>query len=85
MRRSAAVLFLFVIALSISGAGDCIANPGIIPVMKFTTPAMPDGVPDGWKLEKKTGRPLMNMEKDGDSFYCHAKVDLESRPEERKI
>ncbi len=71
MRRSAAVLFLFVIALSISGAGDCIANPGIIPVMKFTTPAMPDGVPDGWKLEKKTGRPLMNMEKDGDSFYLH--------------
>ena len=71
MRRSAAVLFSFVIALSIVGAGDCIANPGIIPVTKFTTPAMSGGIPDGWKLEKKAGQPLMNMEKDGDNFYLH--------------
>lgn len=71
MKRSAAVLFLFVIALSIVWAGDCFANPGIIPVTKFTTPAVPGGVPEGWKLEKKTGPPLMNIEKDGDSFYLH--------------
>ncbi len=69
MKRSAAVLFLSVIALSIVWTYDCIANPGIIPVTKFTTPAMPGGIPDGWKLEKKAGRPMMNMEKDGDAFY----------------
>jgi outer membrane protein OmpA-like peptidoglycan-associated protein len=71
MKRSAAVLFLSFIALSIVWTYDCIANPGIIPVTKFTTPAMPGGIPDGWKLEKKTGHPLMNMEKDGNAFYLH--------------
>jgi outer membrane protein OmpA-like peptidoglycan-associated protein len=71
MKRSAAVLFLFFIALSIVWTCDCIANPGIVPVTKFTTPAMPGGIPDGWKLEKKAGRSLMNMEKEGDVFYLH--------------
>lgn len=69
MKRSAAVIFLFFIALSIVRAHNCVANPGIIPVTKFSTPAMSGGIPDGWKLEKKSGRPLMNMEKDGDAFY----------------
>ncbi len=71
MKRSAAVPFLLVIALSIVVTCDCLANPGIIPVAKFTTSAMPGGIPDGWKLEKKTGSPLMNMEKDGDGLYLH--------------
>lgn len=69
MKRNTAVLYLFLIALSGIWASSGIANPGIIPVMKFTTPAMPGGVPDGWKLDRKSGRPLMSMEKDGDSFY----------------
>jgi outer membrane protein OmpA-like peptidoglycan-associated protein len=70
MKTSAAVLFLF-IALSIVWTYDCIASPGIIPVTKFNTPAMPGGIPYGWKLEKKAGRPLMNMEKVGNAFYLH--------------
>jgi outer membrane protein OmpA-like peptidoglycan-associated protein len=57
--------------LSIVCSIDCLANPGIIPVMKYNTPAMSGGIPDGWKLEKKAGQPLMSMEKDGDSFYLH--------------
>ena len=68
MKTSAAVLFLF-IALSIVWTYDCTASPGIIPVTKFNTPAMPGGIPYGWKLEKKAGRPLMNMEKAGNAFY----------------
>ncbi|MGV8057655.1 MAG: OmpA family protein [Smithellaceae bacterium] len=71
MKKRAAVLFLFFIALPVVWNRDCIANPGIIPVAKFTTPAMPGGSPDGWKLEKKAGNPLMNMEKDGNAFYLH--------------
>jgi outer membrane protein OmpA-like peptidoglycan-associated protein len=70
MKRSAAVLLLFIV-LSIVGTSDCIANIGIIPVTKFNTPAMPGGIPDGWKLERKAGRPLMTMEKDGNAFYLH--------------
>ncbi|PKN76686.1 MAG: hypothetical protein CVU52_03655 [Deltaproteobacteria bacterium HGW-Deltaproteobacteria-10] len=71
MRRSAIILFLSVMVLSIVCSVDCLANPGIIPVMKYNTPAMSGGIPDGWKLEKKVGQPLMTMEKDGDSFYLH--------------
>ncbi len=71
MKRSAAVIFLIFLAFSIFRAYDCIANPGIIPVTNFTTPALPAGIPDGWKLEKKTGQSLINMQKDGEAFYLH--------------
>lgn len=71
MKRSTIVLFLVVIVLSIVWIVDCKASPGIIPVTKFNTPAMPGGIPDGWKLEKKAGRPLMTMEKEGNVFYLH--------------
>ncbi len=71
MKSSTVVLFFTVIALSIVWPGDGKTNPGIIPVTKFNTPAMPGGTPDGWKLEKKVGRPLMTMEKDGNVFYLH--------------
>ena len=71
MKRSAAVIILILLAFSIFRAYDCIANPGIIPVSNFTTPAMPAGIPDGWKLEKKTGQSLINMQKDGEAFYLH--------------
>ncbi len=71
MRRNAVVIFLSVIVLSVVCSADCLANLGIIPVMKYNAPAMSGGIPDGWKLEKKVGQPLMSMEKDGDSFYLH--------------
>ena len=71
MKKNTAVLFLFFIVLSIIWNHDGLANPGIIPMMKYTSPALSDGVPEGWKLEKKTGYPLMNMEKDGEAFYLH--------------
>jgi outer membrane protein OmpA-like peptidoglycan-associated protein len=69
MIRSSFVLLLFFIALSAIRTGDCRANPGIIPVARFTNPAMPGGIPEGWSLEKKTGRPIMKMVKDDSAFY----------------
>ena len=69
MKKSS--VFLLCIALSFLCVANSGANPGIIPVTKFTSPVMPAGVPEGWKLEKKTGTPLMKMEKEGDAFYLH--------------
>lgn len=71
MKRSAVILVLLFISLFIVWTGNGGANSGIIPVLKLRAPAMFGGVPHGWKLEKKAGRPLMNMEKDGDAFYLH--------------
>lgn len=59
------------IALSFLFVVDSVANPGIIPVSKFLSPVMPAGVPEGWSLDKKTGTPLMKMEKEGNIFYLH--------------
>lgn len=61
--------FLLLIAMSIALAIDCTADPGIIPVTKFTSPILTGGIPDGWRLERKTGQPIMRMEKDGNAFY----------------
>ncbi|PKN69784.1 MAG: hypothetical protein CVU54_09080 [Deltaproteobacteria bacterium HGW-Deltaproteobacteria-12] len=71
MKRSAAVIFLVFLAFSVVRAYDCLANPGIIPVTNFTTPAPPAGIPEGWKLDKIAGQPLVNMQKDGEAFYLH--------------
>jgi outer membrane protein OmpA-like peptidoglycan-associated protein len=71
MRIKSAVFLLLFIAMSIFIAANSRANPGIIPVAKFATGAMPGGIPEGWSLEKKTGYPIMNMEKDGSVFYLH--------------
>ncbi|MEQ8202889.1 MAG: hypothetical protein ABRQ31_03820, partial [Smithellaceae bacterium] len=64
------IIFLFVVMFSSCvWVQEILANPGIIPVAKFNSSTMSGGIPQGWKLEKKTGRPLMNLEKAGNSFY----------------
>ena len=68
MKSGIVILFLLVFA-SCVWTFDCFANPGIIPVAKFSAQTMSGGVPQGWKLEKKTGCPLMNLEKKGNAFY----------------
>ncbi len=68
MKSSVVVLFLLIFVSGV-WTNDCFANPGIIPVAKFNAPTLPGGIPQGWKLEKKTGRPLMNLEKNGNAFY----------------
>jgi outer membrane protein OmpA-like peptidoglycan-associated protein len=64
------IVFIY-IALSFLCVVDSRANPGIIPVAKFTSPVMAAGVPEGWNLEKKTGTPLIKMEKEGNTFFLH--------------
>jgi hypothetical protein len=56
VKNISAVFILLSIGLFFLRAGDLGTVPGIIPVAKFTSPAMPGGVPEGWSLEKKTGK-----------------------------
>lgn len=69
MKKS--VIFLFCIALSFLCIANSGANPGIIPVTKFTSPVMPSGIPEGWILDKKTGKPFMKMKKEDNMFYLN--------------
>jgi outer membrane protein OmpA-like peptidoglycan-associated protein len=71
MKKSSAVFILHFIVLSFIWASNSGANPGIIPVAKFTSPALPGGVPEGWSLEKKAGIPSMKIEKEDNIFYLH--------------
>jgi len=71
MKIFRAVFILLFIAMSIVLTANGDADPGIIPITKFISPAMNKGVPDGWFLERKTGQPAMKLEKDGNIFYLH--------------
>jgi hypothetical protein len=69
MKKSS--VFLLCIFLSFLCAANSGANPGIIPVTKFTSPIMPSGLPEGWSLDKKTGKPSMRMKKEDNVFYLN--------------
>ena len=72
MKNISAVFILLCIGLFFLRAGDLGAVPGIIPVDKFASSAMPGGVPEGWQLEKKAGNPSTKMKKEG-FFKCPIK------------
>lgn len=63
--------FLLCIALSFLYVANSGANPGIIPVTKFTSSVMPEGIPEGWSLDKITGKPYMIMKKENNIFYLN--------------
>jgi len=69
MSKKIALFFLLFAALFLLPAHHGAANPGIIPVTKFNAPALPGGIPEGWSLDRKTGRPLMQMEKTDNVYY----------------
>ena len=69
MKKSS--VFLLCIALSFLCVANSGANPGIIPVTKFTSSIMPAGLPEGWSLDKKTGKPSMRMKKEDNVFYLN--------------
>jgi outer membrane protein OmpA-like peptidoglycan-associated protein len=71
MKKYPAVFIFICIVLFFLCVVDSGANPGIIPVSKFISLVMPAGLPEGWSLEKKTGTPLMKMEKEGNAFFLH--------------
>jgi outer membrane protein OmpA-like peptidoglycan-associated protein len=62
---------LFCLALFFSGAAESHANIFIIPVTKFTSADMANEVPAGWNLEKKTGKPSLEIKKENDLYYLH--------------
>ena len=45
------------------------AQEGILWVDKFSEGKVTDGIPEGWKLEKKTGDPEIKIEQSGDNAY----------------
>jgi hypothetical protein len=69
VKNISAAFILLCMGLFFLRAGDLRAVPGIIPVAKFTSPALPGGVPGGWRLERKAGNPSMKMEKEGFSKW----------------
>lgn len=71
MKGSSALLFFLLLASAVIQTDYCLAAPEIIPVTRFTSAAMPGGIPEGWSLEKKTGYPLLKLEKDDISYYLH--------------
>lgn len=45
------------------------AQEGILWVDKFSMKKVTDGIPEGWRLEKKTGDPQIKVEQSGDNAY----------------
>lgn len=68
MQRCAVVLVLALTVLLSALPGEGGANPGVIPVSQFSGSLPDGGIPEGWTLEKKTGQPVLKMEKDGNAF-----------------
>lgn len=71
MKRNKAVLFLLFLVLFFCRVELCAANPGIVPVLKLTGQEIPGGVPEGWKLEKKAGKPSIKTGMDGADYYLN--------------
>ena len=47
------------------------AQEGILWVDKFSTKKVTGGLPEGWRLEKKTGEPQIKIEQTGENAYLH--------------
>lgn len=69
-KKITAFFFLFTV-LSFFHGYDCAANPGIVPAAIFTSKETTGSIPEGWRLEKKTGTPLLKVVKDGNGFYLN--------------
>ncbi len=49
-----------------------------VEVVRFLSAEMKKGVPPGWELDKKSGTPVLGLEKNGDSFQLNMKSDPQS-------
>ena len=58
-------------ALSLSLILNSVAQEGILWVDKFSGGQSAEGIPEGWKLEKKAGEPEIKVEKSGDNVFIH--------------
>jgi outer membrane protein OmpA-like peptidoglycan-associated protein len=64
-------VFFLCIVLSFFSAWDSGANLLIIPVTNFNSSDISSGLPAGWGLDKKTGKPLMRIKKEDNAFYLN--------------
>ena len=64
-------VFLLCTVMSFLGAVDSGADLSIIPVTKFTLSDISSEVPAGWSLDKKTGKPSLEIKKENDLLYLH--------------
>jgi outer membrane protein OmpA-like peptidoglycan-associated protein len=62
---------LFFMTLFFLGVAESHANVTILPVTKFNSADMVNDVPAGWKLDKKTGKPSLEIKKENNLFYLH--------------
>jgi predicted component of viral defense system (DUF524 family) len=54
------------------------AQEELLWVDKFSSVKSAEGIPDGWSLEKKTGEPDLQMEREGDNFFLRFRSDNSS-------
>ncbi len=54
------------------------AQEGILWVDKFSLKKVTDGIPEGWRVEKKTGEPQIKVEQSGDNAYVRFVSDNSS-------
>ena len=64
-------VFLLCLAVVVSAAKDSRADPSTLPVTRFTLSDVLNEVPAGWSLDKKTGKPSLEIRKENDLFYLH--------------
>ncbi len=64
-------IVLVFLTLSFPGITGSPANASVLPVTKFTSADMANDVPSGWKLDKKTGKPSLEIKKENNIFYLH--------------
>jgi hypothetical protein len=49
-----------------------------IPAASFQTDSRENGLPAGWELERRTGRPTIDLVREGDRYYLHLVAENEA-------
>lgn len=64
-------VLLLGLAIVVNVAGESRADSSIIPVTRFTLSDILSEIPAGWNLDRKTGKPSLEIKKENDFFYLH--------------
>ncbi|MBI4632424.1 MAG: DUF3047 domain-containing protein [Deltaproteobacteria bacterium] len=78
VKKSILVLFLAPLFLAGTAAVALPEKGDTVDVARFLSGDMKNGVPAGWKLEKKSGTPVIGLEKEGNAFHLNMKSDPQS-------
>ena len=66
-------VFLFCLTIILSTAIVSLAEFPMIPVTRFTPADITTHVPAGWKLDKKKGKPALEIKKENDQLFLYLK------------